>query len=309
MFIKVLIVLFLALPGLAVADEPVIWAALADRAGVYVDAAAVFSSELAQDAQHPDVQTAPWQELTVQNRRAPQMIVTFGAAAFRGVVERMKREPALAPVPVFAVLLPQASYEALAPRAPYVTSAAYLDQPVDRYLELLHLAMPERRRVGVLFGPDSIALKAALGKAAAARGMVLVQSPIVTDQGDLYPALRSVLDEADVLLALPDSRVFNAASLHNILITAYRQRMPMVAFSESYVKAGAALALYTSPAQAASQAVAAVRGFLSGRGLPPPRASSGFSVATNAEVTRSLGISLHDAERLSSTLRRKEEGR
>jgi ABC-type uncharacterized transport system substrate-binding protein len=118
-----------------------------------------------------------------------------------------------------------------------------------------------------------------------------------------------VLAEADVLLALPDTRVFNAGSLQNILITTYRQRVPLVAFSAAYVKAGATLALYASPAQAASQAAAMVRIFLGGRGLLPPQSALEFSVALNERVARSLGLPDDDPAALADTLRRQEAAR
>lgn len=298
----------LFLSSASCAEDAAIWVALADRGGIYAETAAVLSAEVTRDTRRAEMSVAPWQEL--QAARPPQLIVTLGAGAFRGILDRLKREPALAGVPVLAVLLPQASYEALAPKSPNiasVTSAVFLDQPVERYFDLIRIALPDRRKVGVLLGPDSSALKSVLSRAAAARGMSLMQAS--PERDDIYPALRAVLADADVLLSVPDSHVFNAGSLQNILITSYRQRVPMVTFSESYVKAGAALALYTSPAQAATQAAAAVRSFFANRSLPPPRTSIGFSVATNPEVARSLGLTLDDPERLAAALRRKEEGR
>lgn len=283
--------------------------ALSARDGVYTEAAAALNRELAEDARIRDVKTAAWQELPSPALRPPGLIVTLGANAFRGMVERIKREPVLAGIPILAALLPQASYEALAPKAPFLTSAVFIDQPAERYLDLLRIALPERHRVGILFGPGSAALQPALNKAAMGSGTHLVQQPPLTERDDIYPTLSRILAEADVLLSLPDSHIFNAGSLRNILIASYRQRVPMVAFSEAYVKAGATLALYTSPAQAASQTAAAIRRYYATRNLPPPQLSAEFSVAVNADVARSLGLTMETAERLALALRRKEESR
>jgi len=126
---------------------------------------------------------------------------------------------------------------------------------------------------------------------------------------ELYPALRTLLGEAEVLLALPDNQVFNAGTLQNILITTYRQRVPMVAFSAGYAKAGAALALHVSPAQAASQTAGVVRAFVAGRALPPPQLATEFSVAANERVARSLGVVIDDPSALGEALKRQEGGR
>lgn len=301
--------LVLWLPGGAAGEESLVWLALSDRGGIYGEAAAVLAGEMARDARRAELQTLPWQEFQPSPARLPELIVTLGAGAFRGMVERTRKEPTLAGVPILAALLPQASYEAVAPKPPFATSAVFLDQPVERYLDLIRLAMPERRKIGILFGSDSSTLKPALVKAAGIRGMQLVMASVEEESKDIYPALRSVLAEVDVLLALPDRQIFNAGTLQFILIASYNQKIPVVAFSEAYVKAGAALVLHTSPAQAALQTASALRSFLLNRTLPPPRRSTTFSVAFNNPVARSLGLIPGEPDQLAATLRRKEDAR
>lgn len=309
LFLVCLLALAWLLPGLARAADPLVWVALSDSGGAYAEAAASLREELGAAASRIELRVAPWQELLGAAARPPQLVVTLGAAAFRAMVENAQGEAGMARVPILAALLPRTSYEALAPKSRITTSAVFLDQPVGRYIELLRLTMPERKKVGVLLGPESSALAPALTKAARARGLQLVSAPVSDEHEDLYPALRTVLAEAEVLLALPDTRIFNAGSLQNILITTYRQRVPLVAFSAAYVKAGAALALYASPAQVASQAAAMVRSFLAGRGLPAPQAAGEFSVAMNERVARSLGIAADDPSAVADTLRRQETAR
>ena len=293
----------------APAEEAGVWLALSEAGGPYVEAAHALRDELTAPAtRRAEVRLGAWQELLANPGRPPQLIVTIGAAAFRGVIEDAQRGGAVANVPVLAILVPRAFYESLAGKARAPTSAVLLDQPLGRYLDLLRLAMPERKRLGVLLGAESAQSSTALAKAATARGMQLFVAQVGSDE-DLYPALRNVLNDADVLLALPDSRVFNTGSLQNILITTYRQRVPVVAFAPGYVRAGATLALYSSPAQAAAQAAAAVRGFLGGRGLPPPQPATEFSVAVNDRVARSRGLSVDEQSNLGEQLRRQEAQR
>jgi signal transduction histidine kinase len=98
------------------------------------------------------------------------------------------------------------------------------------------------------------------------------------------------LAEPGILLAVPDSTVYNNRTISNILLTAYHQRSPVVGFSPAYVKAGALLALYSTPAQVGQQAGEAARLGLATGSLPPPAAPRHFRISTNPYVARSLGI-------------------
>ena len=170
-------------------------------------------------------------------------------------------------------------------------------------------AFPEHRRVGVLLGPQTQPLLASLQRAAGTHGLQVQASPAVTSPESLYPALKTVLVDTQLILALPDASIFNATSLQNILLTTYRARVPLVAFSSAYVKAGAVLALYSTPTQIARRAAEMVRAWQAGRGLPPPQAAREFAVAINAKVAASLGLSLDDATLIAEDLRRLEAGR
>lgn len=286
-----------------------VWVALTETGGAYAEAAAVLREEWAATARRAELLLMAARELPA-GAPAPRLVVTLGAGALRAMVERMQAEPGLNGVPLLAALLPRASYEGIVGAKPSVSaSAVLLDQPLERHFELLRQAMPARRRIGMLLGPDTLRLKPALLAAAAARGMQLNALALPSPGQDIYPALREVLDDAEVLLTLPDSPLLQPGALQNILITAYRQRVPVASYSAAQVKAGATLALFTSPTQAARQTVAAMQAFLAGRGLPPVRQAETFSVAVNAQVGRSLGLALDDADTLAAAVRRQELAR
>jgi hypothetical protein len=270
---------------------------------VPAEAARLVQEQVEREARKPPVwRVGTWAELPASHEVAPQLLVTFGAAAFRAGIERALAAPALSRVPLLAALLPQASYQDIAAKAALRTSAVWLDQPPERYAELLRQALPERRRVGVLFGPDSLAWRPALARALAARGQTLLQATVLSDERALYPALRGLLDEADVLLALPDKLVYSPTSVPNILLAAYRQRVPLVSYSAAHVRAGAVLALHTAPTDAARQVAAALRQVLAGRGLPSPRLAEGGSVAVNEQVARSLGLAFAAPQALARSI-------
>lgn len=285
-----------------------VWVVVAEAGGVQAETAAVLQGGLDGLALQVARRQLPLQD----SEEPPALIVTVGAAAFEETLGWLAGRPGgWARVPVLATLLPRAAYDVQVTRhAPGIAgqralSAAVLDQPLARQLALLQRALPDRPRVGVLAGPQTRPLLPALERAATARGFRLVVAPVHAPE-DLYPALRAVLEDADVILALSDPTVYHSATLQNILLATYRARVPLVAFSPAYVKAGAVLAVYSTPAQVARRAAEMVKSWQAGRGLPPPQMPREFAVAANAKVAASLGVVLDDAALLAEDLRRQE---
>jgi len=286
------------------ANDALVWLVPSDRGGAYDEATAALRAELPSAAWR----LQSWASLPAigPTEPAPRLIVTLGSNAYRAAVERGSADAALQGVPIVAGLLPRASFEAVpVPRSAPPTTAVWLDPAVDRYLELIRRTMPDRLRVGVVFGPTSRALRPQVVKATYDRGLELVEASVSAD--DLYPALAQVLREADVLLALPDPVVYNTNTLNNVLIAAYRQRVPIVTYASSQVRAGATMALHVTPALAGKQmAVLARRVLADRRNLPAPSPSSDWVLAVNQQVARSLGITVGDTDTLLAALRRTE---
>lgn len=247
--------------------------------------------------------------------------VEFVAFAKQGQIPRarvfvalgMEAGHALAQVqtsaPVLNFLIPRAGFDrvlrANGRKASSQFSAIYLDQPLERQLALIELALPEAKSVGVLWGPDSIARAPALRLVAANHGLTLTES-MVTNQQGVFPGLRQVLNESQVLLAMPDPQVYNSNTVQNILLSAFREKVPMLAFSPAYVKAGALLGLYVTPTQAGKHAAVLVWDVLRDRPLPSsPVESNDFEVAVNEHVARVMSLTL-DAKTLRQELRRQE---
>ncbi|MBK9345254.1 MAG: hypothetical protein IPN06_01905 [Burkholderiales bacterium] len=212
-------------------------------------------------------------------------------------------------VPVIAAMIPRAVFEgvigdaAKKPSSPL--TALYLDHPVGRQLDLLKLALPDARKVGVLWGRDSVSHQRQLAAAAQARGLELASGSVGPD-GAIFAGLKAALDEADVLLAIADPQVFNSANISNILLTTYRARVPVMAFSPAYVRAGALLSLYTTPSQIGVQAAAMAKTVVQGGPLPAPQYPVEYVVGVNAYVARSLELVL-DGASLAERLHRLEK--
>ena len=275
-----------------------------ERSSAYTEAAQALIAELERGGlarqEVLQLSTAEW---AAAGALAPKLWVALGSEATHLLAKAELKAP------VLCTLLPRSSFQhALAEsgrRSSQQFAALYLDQPLSRQLELIQLALPKALRIGVLWGGESQGQVAALKALTQNRGLTLVEARADSKEA-VFPELKKILEDADLLLALPDPQIYNSASIQNILLASFRAKVPMVAFSPAYARAGALLSLHVTPAQIGLQAGTLAQGVLQGKALSAaPQYSYDFSVAVNEHVARSLGLSL-DGDILRTRLRMRE---
>jgi len=212
------------------------------------------------------------------------------------------------PPPILAVLVPRAWYvktgrTLLAGDGNRLASAIYIDQPIERQAQLIRLAFPDARRVGVLLSASQAGLLSELENALRSQRLTLVQAILANDEQLISP-LENILSEADLLLALPDPAVFNRNTAQSILLTSYRYRDPVLGYSRSLTRAGTLLSLHSSPAEIGRQTAEWVNSALLGPvvRLPAPAYPAYFSISINEQVARSLGFALPPEAELEKRL-------
>jgi ABC-type uncharacterized transport system substrate-binding protein len=268
-----------------------------EGAAVYRDVAEVLKAEVGR--LQPD--RVQWQVVTPSQLEslavAPRLVVAVGTTALEAALkERAKVGAGGTARPLLAALLPRIAFDRAMAQTPHRqnVSAVLLDQPAYRQAALIRAALPNIKRVGMLLGPESKASASTIRSALLEVGL----SPRMEDVSGrgVFAVLQEVLDESDVLLAIADPSVFNGETISSILMTGYRRQIPLVGFSPSYVKSGALMGLYATPAQVARAAASVVRDTLAGAPLPPPAAPHEFTVEINAAVARSLGLTVDEQE-------------
>lgn len=229
------------------------------------------------------------------------LILAAGAPAAEAVLRAHAR-------PTLAVLLAHSQFHSLRDRHPGATlSAIVLDQPPARHLALVRAVLPKAGRLGVLLGPDTAALESELAAAGAVGGPGLVSRQVST-AAELLPALERVLESSDALLALPDPLVSGPAAARAILLTSYRYRRPVFAFSRAYVDAGALAAVFSNPGDIARD----VGDWLRQQPGTPPRLPAArsprhFDVAINRQVARALNLDVPDEATVLARIRAQEQ--
>lgn len=218
----------------------------------------------------------------------------------------MKAATALAStaLPVLNVFVPRAGFEALPNSYSSKHTAIFMDQPMERQLELLVSVLPGATEIGVLYAAPPAEL-GALKRLLAGRRMVLHERA-VDQTHPLASALSALLGSSEVLFVLPDMAVYNSETIRNILLETYRRQVPMIGISQSYVRAGALCAVYSTPQQFAQQTIQAMEQFAASGKLPSNQYSVDFDVSVNTQVARSLGLNIKDAEQLRTSIKRKQ---
>ncbi|MBI4997635.1 MAG: hypothetical protein HZC22_12225 [Rhodocyclales bacterium] len=225
-----------------------------------------------------------------------QVLVAFGARALAAALRHAAGKP------VVAALLAEAALDDTAAAAGDRWSAILLDQPVERWINLIQTAFPGMQQYGALASPASQKAVRAMERKMADRRLTLAVETISSAE-EVVPAIERLTPRMGVLLALPDPLAHNRNTVQPLLLTTYRAGIPVVAYSESYQQAGAVLALYSTVPQIVAQVVDSLQQVREGKPLPNYQSPRYFTVGVNSAVARSLGLALPTAAELNGRLR------
>jgi len=172
-------------------------------------------------------------------------------------------------------------------RRPAATAIYAEPAPRDQ-MRLAALLYGRPVRVGVLLGPDTAFLRPVLHDAAE----VQMYSP----GEDLNHTLNS-MTRAEMLLALPDSDIYNAENVRNILLSTYRRKQGVLGFSSDMVKVGALATTYSEIEDINAQVAEIASSFVATGELAEPQFPRYFRTIINEGVASSLDLRVTDAAR------------
>lgn len=186
-------------------------------------------------------------------------------------------------------------------------TAIYLDQPIERQLKLVKAIFNQQDhyKIGILLGPNSFEEESTLERLSKLHHLDL-HSIYVNKLENPVAVLDSLLNDTQIVLAIPDSQIYNPKTSRGILLTAFHKRVPLVAFSRTYVNNGALCAVYSSTKHFADQTAKLIIHYIQENTLPPPQYPEMFSVAVNYQVAQSLGLKIDSEPQLTQTLYRME---
>jgi len=275
---------------------------LSGNAPPYQEFAAAFRLNLPADIHVSQLEIGQLENMDTLSRLEQKagLVVTVGLKAGEWVAPRTNR-------PILLTMLPSYKYAGIKAQhhsdEPF--SAIFVDQPWFRQVSLIRVALPGFKRIGLLHAPEDNLDIAQLRALLEHEGATLI-AKAADPATSLYASLNGVLSQSDALLAVPDSAIYNGDNIRNILLSSYRQRVPLIGLSQAYVNAGALCAVYSTPQDLAVQASADTVGFARNRQLPEAQFPRLYNVAVNREVAIMLGIRIHSATRLKLQIEQAE---
>lgn len=181
-------------------------------------------------------------------------------------------------------------------------SALFLEQPLERQLQLIKIALPQRNRLTVLLGGSDEIQRRELEEGTSQLGLQL-RVIVVDEESAIDRLFGSDILAEDTLLLLPDPVVVNRNTVKPLVLGSYRQGVPLVGYSQALVKAGALMAVHSSLPQLEAELAEMVREYVAGGALPEPHYARAFEVSVNYQLARALGLSMPSEESLHQALR------
>ena len=220
-----------------------------------------------------------------QHRR--MLYVTVGPAALREVAQR--RCDCVVVSTFTSSQVVRSILGTLPPARAATFTAVYAEPaPVDQ-LRLVALLYRRPVRVAAILGPDTAFLKP-----------LLEGEHVNVLEGDSDEGINRLLGQiaqTDVLLALPDSAVYNTENFRNILLSTYRHKQGVIGFSADMDKAGALATTYSEVEDINAQVAEIVASYVAGGELPAPQFPRYFHTIVNEGVARSLDVEVPDTAR------------
>jgi hypothetical protein len=220
-------------------------------------------------------------------QRRRMLYVTIGPAALREVAARECDCVVISAFTSSQVV--RAIQATLPPARAAAITAVYAEPAPGDQLRLVSRLYRRPVRIAAILGADTDFLKPTLE----AGGVTVLEA----SANDDINRLLNQIAQAEVLLALPDSAVYNTENFRNILLSTYRHKQGVIGFSGDMVKAGALATTYSEVEDIDAQVADIAAGYVTGGELPPPQFPRYFRTVVNEGVARSLDVGVSDAAR------------
>src|ERR1035438_4614192 len=170
------------------------------------------------------------------------------------------------------------------------SGALALDVPLGDILARMESVLPGKTRAAIIRNPDANNVPAStLAAQAKAVGMSLkvLDCPRPEKLLQLFLSLRG---QVDFVVCPPDGTLYNSTTVRPLILASLENRLPVIGFSESFVRSGAVAAVYPDYFDVGAQAGELARDYLAGTSLPANEKPRKLKVAANPRVARLLGL-------------------
>lgn len=168
----------------------------------------------------------------IQQESVP-LILTLGPKAFQSAAQQDMNAPLIAGLTRNASALEKNAN----------ATGVVLEYKVETQLLWIKRILPNSRTIGVLYNPAESGQRVEAAKKAAARLGLNFVAQEVNSPRELPVAMESLFRRVDVLWGITDPVVLSRQTAKAILLTSFRNKVPFIAPSSAWVKAGALYSL------------------------------------------------------------------
>jgi putative ABC transport system substrate-binding protein len=163
----------------------------------------------------------------------PDLIFTLGTSATKLAAEKTSA------IPILSGMIMES--EALKNTANI--TGIFLEYSIETQFDWMKRFLPDANTIGVIYNPENNQTKVDEAEVWAVKSGFNLISEKISSPREIPSALERLSKRVDVLLGIPDKMVYTQQTAKQILLFSFRNRIPFIGFSSSWVKAGALYAL------------------------------------------------------------------
>jgi putative tryptophan/tyrosine transport system substrate-binding protein len=165
-----------------------------------------------------------------------------------------------------------------------------LDIPIEEMTAHLKKIFPEKTRLGIIRNPASSSGTSAQLQARAQPLGFTVRVVDAASPEQLLPALMSLKGQVDLVWCMPDGLLYNSVTIKPLILASLENRLPLIGFSESFARAGAALGVYPDFRDIGLQTGEAARQIMENQPVRGPVGPRKLKFTVNQSVLRMIGL-------------------
>jgi ABC-type uncharacterized transport system substrate-binding protein len=219
----------------------------------------------------------------VLSARQARFIVTVGGAAASALGTRRVAGP------IFRTMILSSSGHSTGPTGEAVTTVA-LNVPATALCARLKEAFPGKTRLAILGGMPAAGADLPQLAAEARQQGFTVRVLECAGPEKLLDAFAALKGQVDFVWCLPDSSLFNATTVKPLIMASLENRLPIIGFSESFLRAGAAVAVFPDFRDIGMQTADLIKRYLQGQKVPALEGPRTLRMGINQRVLRLVGM-------------------
>jgi len=212
-----------------------------------------------------------------------RVIIAIGTEALQLVAAERPEAPVISTM----VLRNNAGPE---PATLILAATIVLDVTVPLLLARLKQVFPGNTRLGIIRNPNSRGPTAEVLKASAGQLGFTIRVVDCTGAEQLLAAFLTLKGQVDFVWCLPDGALYNSATIKPLILASIENRLPLIGFSESLARAGAAVSIYPDFRDIGLQTGEAAQQIINGHTLRLSEGPRKLKLALNQSVLRLLGL-------------------